>query len=271
MALQLSTIVSAVRGLHPAFDRTRVPDKTLASAFSEYQNTLIGLAVAREKTYVSQSIAIAVAAGATFAEDADLTVDLTASGIPFTSERSGYAVQLDANGNPYIDPAAPLLVSVEQGVALPIVLACIGGTVRGVDGSPTEQLCITSYGRRFDPPWFPAVYFVDQMLHLVGEAADWNGVSSIELRVTPFAPAFTSLDEYFLVPDGARQCLVAYGASVAAERVAAYAQADKNPTPDLNAFAVRAAAAETRYLSTLRLTKRAMFTTMQDGGGSGWL
>lgn len=261
MSLTLRTIVSAVRGLHPAFDRTRVPDSTLASALTDYQNMLIALAVLRDKTYVSQSVAIVVGANAVLAENANHLVDLSASGIPFTSTKSGFMVQLAANGSPFLDTAAPITVTVDQGVALPIVLACIGGTVRYNDGAPIEKLCITSYGRRFDPPYFPAVYFVDQFLHLCGVAEDWNGVSSIELRVTPFAPALTKLDDYFLVPDGARQCLVAFGASVAAERAAAYAQGSKNPTPDVAAFVARAGLAETRYLSTLRITQRARHTT----------
>lgn len=272
MAFTLGTVISSVRGLHPAFDRTRVPDKTLASALGEYQNTLIGQAVLREKTYASQSIAIALAANVVLAEDADHVVDLSAEGVPLTSTRSGFLVQTNADGVPYISPDAPLMITVDQGVSLPIVQGIIGGTVRYNDGAPTEKLCITSYGRRFAPPWFPAVYFVDQMLHLCGVVEDWNGITSIELRAIPFAPAFTRLVDYFLVPDGAKPCIVAYGGSVAAERAAAFAQAEKNPTPDVAAFAGRAAQAEARYLSTLRITKRAQFTTMRDGGdGDGWL
>lgn len=265
MSITLRTVVQAVRGLHPAFDRTRVPDTTLASALSRYQNTLIGKAVLREKTYVSQSIGIAIAAGATFAEDADHLVDLSASGVPFTSTTSGFLVQVDANGVPFISTATPLMVTVDQGVSLPIVKAVIGGTVRSNDGTPTEKLTIVDYGERFDPPDFPAVYFVDQFMHLCGVAEDWNGITSIELRVTPFAPAFTKLDDYFLVPDGAEPCLVAYAGVAAARRAVAYAQGEKNPAPDVAEFAADAAMAEQDYLSTLRISKRAKRVTMRDG------
>lgn len=271
MSLTLGTIVSAVRGLHPAFDRTRVPDTVLASALSDYQNTLIGLAVLREKTFASQSIGIALAAGAVLAEDADHLVDLSATGVPFTSTTSGYLVTLDASGNPTIDTTSPIMIAVDQAVDLPIVLAVIGGTVRYTDEG-TEKLCITDYGRRFNPPWFPAVYFVDQRVALCGASTDWDGITSIELRVTPFAPALTALDSYFLVPDGAKQTLVAYAASVAAERVAAFAQGDKNPVPDVAGFTARYVRAETHYLSTLRISKRAKHTTFQAGydEATGW-
>lgn len=263
MSVTLGSIITSVRGLHPAFDRTRVPDTVLASALSEYQNTLIGLAVQREKTFASQSIGIGIASAAT---DGDLLVDLSVTGIPFTSDETGFIVRLNAGGVPYLDSERPISIVVDQGVQLPIVLACIGGTVRYNDGACEERLCITSYGQRFDPPDFPAVYFNDQTLMLCGVQDDWTGVSSIELRVTPLTPALTRLEDYFLVPDGARPCLVAQAASIAAERAAAFAQAKSNAAPDVNAFAARAQRAEDRYLSTLRLSKRARITTFVNGG-----
>lgn len=262
MSVTLGSIITSARALHPAFDRSRVPDTVLASGLSEYQNTLISLAVLREKTFASQAIGIGIGQAAT---DGDLLVDLSVTGIPFVSSDAGFIVRMSDTGVPYLDSTRPISIVVDQGVQLPIVLACIGGTTHYADGQD-DELCITSYGRRFDPPDFPAVYFNDQLLMLVGCQADWNEIVSIELRVTPLTPALTSLDDYFLVPDGARPCLVAQAASIAAERAAAFAQSQSNAAPDVNAFAARAERAEDRYLSTLRISKRARHTTMRNGG-----
>jgi hypothetical protein len=261
VSLTLGTIITAIRALHPAFDRSRVPDTVLASFLSDYQNTLIALGVDREKTFLSQTIAIAITPGVTDAPEGGEFVDLGVDGVPFLGTREGYLVELDPDGTPFINTTSPVMITVDQGITLPTLLAPIGGTVRFLDGSPDEALCIASYTQRFSPPSFPAVYFIGQDLHLVGVAEDWVEVASIEIRHAPVAPALATLDDLFLLPDQARPALVANGATCAADRAAAYAQSGTGPTPDVRVFAERAMRAEQQYLSTFRLAKRARVAT----------
>lgn len=261
MSLTLGDVITAIRAMHPAFDRSRVPDTVLASRLSDYQNALIGKAVERERTFLSQTIAIAIAAGQTASAEGSSFVALGPDGVPFTSTLSGYVVQLDGNGVPFINPAAPILITTDQGVTLPTLLAPIGGTVRYLDGGPDEALCIASYGQRFHPPRFPAVYFINQVVYLIGNAADWVEIASIDIRYAPIAPPFTTLDDLFLLPDPARPALVAYGARCAATRATAYAQGGTGPSPNTGEFAADAEAAEHAYLSTFRLARRARVLT----------
>lgn len=373
MTLTLAQVIGSVRNRHPAFDSSRVPDPVLASVLSDAQNQLIGKAVAREKTFLSQSVSIALAldaanspdvvgagssgglpgavssagalsavseeagflpepalaaptmaeravtsattttttstgAGRTINADANLLLVVTrgtgrgqirqvvsntatqwthaawqtipdvtslvalypatlvastlgvVTASPTESTRRGYLVRLSSAGVPTIDYTQPLIMSIDRGVPLPSALAVIGGTVRFSDGTPTEALCITSYGRRYDPPEFPAIYMVGDTVNLCPDIDGWAGVSSIELRYTPIAPDFVALSDLFLVPDAAKPALVAQGAAFAAERIAGIGE-----KVDVSVFAARAGAAENDYLQTLRLSKRGRQTTMREG------
>lgn len=60
MSTTLAQVVAAVRLRHPAFDKSRVPDPIFASAYSEYQNELIGKGVERDKGFCSQTQSITV-------------------------------------------------------------------------------------------------------------------------------------------------------------------------------------------------------------------
>jgi len=180
------------------------------------------------------------------------------TGLPSETERRGYLVRLDASGVAYIDYTKPLTLWVDRGAALPALKAVIGGTVRYADGE-RDALCITSYGRRHAPLWWPAVYLMGETLFLCGDETDWTDVESVELRYTPNAPAFAALTDYFLVPDAARPCLVAYGAAVAAEHAAA-----RGIVIDVAMKKAEAVQAEATYLSTLRLSKRARVSTFRE-------
>lgn len=260
MSLKLGDIIAAIRSEHPAFDKSRVPDAILAAVLSTYQNELITQCVMRDKTYAAQTIGVAMATGAT-TPDADLSVDLTVDGVPFTTTTSGFLVQLDGSGVPFLDSASPLMVIVGTGLSLPIVQGFIGGTVHYNDGGNDEELTFVSFGRRFTPPQFPAVWFKDQMVMLCGTALDWQEVTSIELLVTPFAPALASLTDYFLVPDGAKAVLTARGNKAAAVRATAFAGESKGPAADLGYYAAEFKEAESRYLDSLRITRRGRHTT----------
>lgn len=383
MSLQLSTVVNAVRNRHFLFDQSRVPAPVLASQLSDFQNQLIGKAVGRDKTYLTQAISIglaindandpnvagvntaggvpaAVSSGtlspvresagrlveaalttadgvtihvaerkvtsatdtATTSTGAARTVDVdigrilvivqgkgkgqqrkvtsntadtwshtawtstagyvipdstsmmivvsetfladgelgVVTELPAQSDRRGYLVRLDSNGVAYVDYTKPLTLWVDRGVNLPSIVATIGGTVRYTDGDH-EDLAFTTYGRRFDPPTFPAVYRVGETLHLCGSEQDWNDVESLEILYTPRAPRFAARADYFLVPDGAEASLIAKGAEFAAARVAGL----PDVTIDVRMFREDARDAENDYLRSLRLSKRARVTTIREG------
>lgn len=180
--------------------------------------------------------------------------------IPARSARTGYLVRLTAQGAPYIDYTEPKTVWVGRGVPIPSMLAPLSGTLRSTEDEDCE-LCITTKGRRYDPPAMPAVYLENQSLFLCGGEGDWEEIESIELQYVPVSPEFDALTNYFLVPDAARPALVAQGAAFAAERIAGL----EGIAIDPDRFAVRGAQAEVAYLSTLRLAKRSRRTTFRGG------
>lgn len=367
MSLTLAAVLESMRQKHPAFDDSRVPGPTIASELSDYQNTLIGKAVARSKGYLLQTLAIGfrlegsnipgtagagttpglpgtvtagvlarseevaggapAVSGATVAMaeravtsatsttttstgagrgvDADLNKLLSVSGgkgfgqvrkvisntatvwthaawaiipdatsliqvlsetlastlagvfteIPAESRRTGYLVKSTAAGVAYIDYTDPLVLYVGRGVPLPANLAVVGGTVRYADGE--EPLRLTSFERRFDVNRWPAVYELGGQLFACGTKTDWVDVESVEVLYTPIAPALTLETDLFLVPDGAKPCLVAYAAACAAVRAIGYGE---KLAVDITHFQAAAARAEDDYLSTLRLSKRGRVT-----------
>lgn len=180
--------------------------------------------------------------------------------LPALALQTGYLVKLDATGTPYIDFTAPLVANVETGVPLPTALAIIGGTVRYIDGS-RDDLTLVTFGRRFEPPAWPACYTQGQQLMFCGNTDDWRDVASIDVDYVPIAPAFTALTDFVLVPDGARPALVAACASYMAMRV----EAMPDVTIDASKHAARAQGAEADYLSTLALSRRGRRIQMRDG------
>lgn len=213
MSLPLATILTAIRARHPAFDGSRVPDTVLASCLSDYQQQLIGRAVARDKGFLATSVVITI-------NDAAFT----------------------------------------DGVALPTASQAITGGTVTFDDTSTDELGVTTFERRFDPPTFPAVYLLDNRVWLTGQNTDWVDVTSVDLKYAPLAAAFAALTDLFVVPDAARPCLVAYGAMEAAIRCAGLGE-----KVDVGTFASMFTAAEAAYLSTLRLSKRARHHTFSEG------
>ncbi len=282
MSMSLRDVLDEVRSLHPAFDATRVPNVTLAQGLGNYQNTLIGKSVLRDKMFLSQTLGLVLGATTALLVDDD-------AGTPVLSDTDGTFVQFEDDGTPFVDPSSLIAVRAatfgrtvpvfgveleddgtpfvsptslsaqfEGEIALPMILALIGGTVYFNDGGHAEPLCITSWGTRLHPRHFPAVYMTGtKTLGFCGNAQDWQGVTSVELRYSPIAPPFAGIQDFFLLPDQARQCLVAYGAKHAAVRAGAWAQKDGPPAPDLKYFAAEAVTEENNFLSTLRINKRA--------------
>lgn len=61
MSITLGAVITAIRDRHPLFHKTRVTDAVFARFLSDYQNELIGKALARDAGYLSQSVGIAIA------------------------------------------------------------------------------------------------------------------------------------------------------------------------------------------------------------------
>lgn len=180
--------------------------------------------------------------------------------LPALTQRVGYLVRLNPQGQPFIDYTAPLAANFETGVPLPSIAAITGGTTYYSDGE-RGRLWIVPFAERFRPREFPAVWQSGESVHFCGSSQDWLEVQSIELLYTPIAPAFAALTDYFLLPDGSRRAVVAQAAAFAAERV----NGMDGITLDVDKFEARGAAAEAEYLGSLRLSKRARHTRIQPG------
>lgn len=172
--------------------------------------------------------------------------------LPATRTRYGYLTKLDATGTPYIDWGAPVVTQVSDGIPILPARAIVGGLARTSDGN-TQELVFTSPGRRWDPPDFPAVFVMGQNLHLCGDQTDWTDWASLEIEYIPLAQAFARLTDVFLVPDAAKECLVAALAAFIAQRIAGMADVVIDPRP----YQAAAAATLQTYLGSLRLTRRA--------------
>jgi hypothetical protein len=194
-----------------------------------------------------------------------LSVDATAgvvTAVPSVSARTGFLVRLNANGVPYIDYTKPLVVSVEKGVPLPGYHSILGGNVRFNDtvGS-VAPLRLQSYTDRLSPTGWPAAYVFNQSLFLCGGAADWQDVDGIELHYVPIPPAFAARTDYFLLPDHSFSVLVARGAVFAANHLSSLANAPPVALAPLNQ---EASEAESAYLASIGLTRRARISRMRE-------
>lgn len=181
------------------------------------------------------------------------------TGLPATTTTAGYLVKLDAQGNPYLDLASPVVAQVEAGIPLPQMVKILGITCVWVGQSanvdvvtpavtPFRSKCtLLPYAMRHSPAPFPSCYLLGNELYLRGYTADWSGVQSLDIRYAPVPPMFstgaTALSEYFLLPDFASEVVDAAGAVVAAR----YAQA-KGATVDVKGFVEDHRAATQLYL-----------------------
>lgn len=140
-----------------------------------------------------------------------------------------------------------------SGSPLPANQNVLGGSVLYTDDATNpDELHFTTFERRFDPPEFPAVYIINNTVYLTGRQEDWTDVASITLNYQPIIAALTALNNTFTIPDGAKPCLVAYGAFEAAIRASAL-----GAKVDVGMFNSLYQASENDFLRTLRLKKRA--------------
>lgn len=181
---------------------------------------------------------------------------------PFTADRYGYLVRVNASGTAYVDYTLPLVASYAVGIPLPPHHLLIGGTVyQGTDASP---LTLISYDARFDARAPFACYELNGQLFLVGEEADWTGVTSLDLRYVPIAPALTALTDTFLLPDSAYQALVDGAAYHAALRVNG---ADGVPALAIGAMADAMDRSQREFVRMVGAGKRNRFAVIKEWSG----
>lgn len=186
-----------------------------------------------------------------------------ATWLPALDTQTSYLVKLNASGQPYLDLTAPLVTHIEQGIPLPAFDKILGGDVMGIpaetplsiNGPYKQPFHLVGYQERYRAPW-NAGYLQGQVLHLLGETAQWLNQESIDLRYVPIPALFptdgTALTSYFLLPDTAYASVVAHCKTKAAE----YAVAQEI-TIDPARWQAEAQARTTEWLETV---------TRQQGG-----
>lgn len=181
---------------------------------------------------------------------------------PFTAERVGYLVRVNAAGGAYLDYTLPLVADYDVGIPLPPHHLVIGGTVRFAD--ETAPLTLVDYAARFDTRAPFAAYVLNGELFLVGDEGDWANVESLDLRYVPVPPALTALTDYFLLPDTAYQPLVDAGAYHAAIRVNGLANV---PPMKIAEMEKAMAVSEATWLREVSGTKRRGFSVIKEWSG----
>ncbi len=178
--------------------------------------------------------------------------------LPPKQVQRGYLVSLDAQGKPYINLSVPLEVVIDAGIPLPGFQRMIGGSVRVKSTSGlapmTAPLTIRNYLQRY--LWGPTYtcWLENDQLFLAGTLQDWTDAISVDLRMVPDPPDFTSLADFILLPDFAGQMLVAAAAEFMAMRCAG--QPD---TPALNVdwFTTQRTDADAVFLAAFGSSARA--------------
>ena len=163
--------------------------------------------------------------------------------------RVGYLTRLSAAGVPYVDLTKPLTATLATGVGLPPMHALLGVTAYTVQTAfPNDPVpvFIVEYGQRTLRSGRPQVYVLGGTLYFVPDVYAWQGVTSLDLRYVPIAPAFTARTDYFLVGDEAFDAVVASGAKQAALIASAYA--DVKASLDMNALRADSDTAEVVFL-----------------------
>lgn len=184
---------------------------------------------------------------------------------PFSAQRIGYLVKVNAAGTAYLDYTTPLVARYDVGIPLPQLHHLIGGTVRfAADNDSKETLTLVDYASRHDPRApFPA-YLMGNELFLCGGEAEWNGVGSLDLRYVPVPPALTALTSTLLLPDMAYQALVNGAAFHAGLRVNGLPDV---PKVDVNALAAQKAESEAAFLKNVGKGKRSRFSVIKEWSG----
>lgn len=144
---------------------------------------------------------------------------------PTTVSREGWLVYLDAQGNPYLDLAAPVTVPVSDGIPIPPHYYVNHGLVRFVTDpnypNSSKTFTISTLDAQANPPMPYSGAIVDQKLQLFRPFEQWKRVTSIEIPYLPLAPTVSGYDDVLFLPDTAEEALVARVALQMAKRVRA--------------------------------------------------
>lgn len=168
---------------------------------------------------------------------ADNAVNLVTE-LPPQLQSTGYMVQINAQGVPFINLVNPVTVNLDNGIPLPNNERVLGGTCRFKAGTPlspvTSPLSIRPYAQRH--LWGPgyAAWLENNQLFLVGQMQDWADVVAIDLRLVPIAADFAALTDVLLVPDNALLAMTNGAAYFLASRVAGMPEIV--PPVDLQSF-----------------------------------
>lgn len=132
MTVTLGAVITAARDRHPAFHRTRVTDAVFARFLSDWQNELIGRAVARDAGFLAQSVGIAISLSST---NAPGTVGAgTSGGLPGDLVDDELSVAQETAGAlifPLTSVAAGGVIIVAERVATAAAAASISSTGAG--------------------------------------------------------------------------------------------------------------------------------------------
>lgn len=142
--------------------------------------------------------------------------------LPAQGKRYAYLVQYDANGNPFLNLANPLIGTFEQGIPLPPHKALLRGTIyfsTNVNPFDIAPLKIVDVSKRLNAWGMYTAWTDNTNLYLIGQRDDWQTVASIDLRYVPEPQPITQLTDTFVLPDSAYSPLVSAAAWMAAERV----------------------------------------------------
>ena len=103
MALTLNDIVSGVRGMHPAFHRSLVPDATIAKFVTGYQRELVAKGLERDQTFLAQQMSIGFALSDTNAIAGagvgQRPIDAEVGVLSTVNDPVGTAAEIDVSGS----------------------------------------------------------------------------------------------------------------------------------------------------------------------------
>jgi hypothetical protein len=196
---------------------------------------------------------------------ADNAVNLVTE-LPPQLQSTGYLVQINALGVPFINLVNPVTVSLDNGIPLPNNERVLGGSCHFKSGTPlapiTAPLAIRPYAQRH--MWGPgyAAWLENNQLFLVGGMQDWADVISIDLRLVPIAPDFVLMTDALLVPDNGLGAMVAGAARFMASRCAG--MPDVIPSVDTATFADEFKEALGDFLESIGGTARAQKTYVKE-------
>lgn len=159
------------------------------------------------------------------AEEVTGDVGIAMGAMPVTTDRQAWLVYLDAQGQPYLDLAAPVQVPVSVGIPLPPHVYINHGLVRFHDTSArpdqTAVFTLSSLDNQVNPPTPYSGAVVNQTLQLFPPFEQWRRVTSVEIPYLPNLLTVTGADSLLQLPDAAEEALVTDVAEQMARRAVA--------------------------------------------------